>query len=141
MLRKKLLKMIIIIMIIILPIMGCKNSKYENFTESYYKVYFKLVESFDSRKTLDAYEYLQKEQSKKEIQKLNELLKNIEGKVPTDRKKHYAMLVEWYNGLVYINNLSEKKWDELTKDERSYITNELILIGTRKSKKKDGYSW
>lgn len=110
---------------------GCSDKEYDNFTIEFKKTYFEIVETIDASSTSEDISNLQNASNVQGIEKLGLLLESIKNNVPENKADEYKRFVKWYNGLILLNDLSNKA-DKLTEDKKIEIGTELIRVSLRK---------
>lgn len=122
--------LVIINVIIALLLIGCasNNAKsYEQFTNDYYKLYLQVTDSVNIKDTISTLKSIQSEDSKKNIEKLHELLEKEKDKVPESQKEHYNGLQKSYEGLKFLSTANQNL-DVLTLEEKAKIWTEISIV-------------
>lgn len=107
---------------------SCSDKKYTDFENEYYKLYRETVGTMDFSSTEKAIEYLNTDEIKPKIDKLGDMIANIDDKVPDSKKEEYVNVIKRsYNGLCKLQE-ANNRWASLSAVERSELFAELMNI-------------
>ena len=109
---------------------GCNDSfgKYSNAAKGFNRIYFETVQSSDSSDPYVFLKDMQTDKNKKNIAKLEPLLKEIKQYIPKDRAPMYDDFEKRYEDLVFLQR-AYGNLDSLSDDEKGKIDVALMSIG------------
>lgn len=125
----------LVIVLLLVGVTGCLQSKYDMFRKEYIITYYNLAETIDMKNIPEALNALCTIENKNNIKKLEMLLINIKGQVPKSMEIEYEEFARWHKELISISGVSN--WDKLPQAEKERIYVELIGIKSRMSWIKD----
>ncbi len=128
-------KIILSLLLIAFLISGCSSNKYDKFDKEFTSAYLVVADAIDIKDIYASVERLQSSTNQGEIEKMKKLLDEIKTEVPKKDQRHYEMLSQRYEGVVFLRD-SYDKWDVLSQDEKSRIGIEVSMIAMRKDELK-----
>lgn len=117
----------LIILIISVSMLGCTNSDYERFRQSFLQSYINVSNSITSKDMLESLHKIELEENTKELTKMKNLLYEIQPKVPKSMKEDYYQLAGWYQELASLKGVYNK-WDDMSTEDKIQIGNKLSNI-------------
>ena len=138
----------LIFMFVIAVLSGCtaagnKSDKYYEAAKEFNKVYFEIAERVDDKNDINCMIGLQSGENTRDMEKLKELLSEIEQSIPKDNKMLYLSFSNRYEDLVLIRNVYPN-YGNLSPEERGKIHGAVTMIGyyvTDRKNKKSNTVW
>lgn len=116
----------------VLILNGCFKNEYNEFKVQFNSIYFEIAKSVDTTETKMVLQDIKSDENRNRIEQLGVLLKNIQDKVPEDKKDEYGVYIEWYSGLVILRDTHYSEWSELTFEQKSNIWTEISILNISK---------
>lgn len=128
--KQQFINIIAMTFICILFLSGCTSDdsyrKYSSAAKEFNKIYFETVQSSDSSDPDMFLKDMQTDKNKKNIEKLEPLLKEIKQYIPKDRAPMYDNFEKRYKDLVFLQKAYE---NSISDDDKGRIDLFLINIG------------